>query len=233
MIKYHGTPITPKRVFEQIMPTRNALISYAHSGDLERALKICDNVIIDNGAFSFWTKGKKVEWNKYYEWIEKFEDKIEFYIIPDVIDGTEEENDKLILDYFERNLQKESRKGVPVFHIAESFDRLYKLLDYFDYICLGSSGEYGTLGTEKWHIRMNDIMRIVCDKRGVPKVKLHMLRCLDPRLFTKYPFYSGDSTNLARNHARDGSLNILKRIEPYNSPKNYKFKKYYTTRSLF
>ncbi len=80
---------------------------------------------------------------------------------------------------------------------------------------------------------MNEAMKIVCDNTGKPKVKIHMLRCLNPKIFTQYPFYSGDSTNLARNHSRDGWHQILSRIEKYNSPKNYKFKKYYETKCLF
>jgi len=226
MIKYHGTPITPMSVFEKAVTNKNVLISFAHSGDLNRALKLCNKICLDNGAFSFWTKGKKVDWNKYYEWVESNYERIEFFIIPDVIDGTEEENDKLI---------KECKlsKGIPVWHIAESMDRLKRLMKDFDYICFGSSGEFGELGTEKWHKRMNEAMKIVCDESGKPKVKVHMLRCLDAKLFTQYPFYSGDSTNLARNHARDGWHNILKRIEPYFSPESYKFKTYYETGSLF
>ena len=68
-------------------------------------------------------------------------------------------------------------------------------------------------------------MRIICNSDGIPQTKIHMLRCLNPKVFTKYPFYSGDSTNLARNHSRDGWQQILERIEKYNSPSFYKFRK--------
>ena len=225
MIKYHGTPITPKEIFYKSMPKRNALISFAHSNDADKAFANCNKVCLDNGAFSFWTKNKEVNWNDYYKWVEKYE-KREFHIIPDVIDGTEKENDLLL----ESN---ELKKGIPVWHVAESLTRLKKLMDKYEYIAFGSSGEYTELGTEKWHRRMNEAMKIVCNKEGKPIVKIHMLRCLNPKIFTKYPFYSGDSTNLARNHARDGWQQILERIEKYNSPSFYKFKKYYETQSLF
>jgi len=233
MIKYHGTPITPERVFNEVMPNRNALVSYAHPHDLKKALKQCNKVCLDNGAFSFWTKGKSVDWNNYYSWVFDVYSYIDFFIIPDVIDGSEEDNDNLIADYLRRVVDVDNRKGVPVWHVAESFDRLFRLMDSFDYICIGSSGEYSTLGTKTWHKRMNDVMRIVCDSDGIPKVKVHMLRCLDPRIFTMYPFYSGDSTNLARNHSRDGAWQIVNRIEKYDSPAKYTFRRYYETRSLF
>ena len=80
---------------------------------------------------------------------------------------------------------------------------------------------------------MNDVMKVVCDKEGYPKLKIHMLRCLNPKIFTLYPFYSGDSTGLAQNHSRDGWRQITTRIEKYNSPKRYTFKKYYEEKSLF
>lgn len=225
MIKYHGTPITPKEIFYKSMPNRNALISFAHPNDIDKAFANCNKVCLDNGAFSFWTKNKQVNWEDYYRWVEKYQ-KREFHIIPDVIDGTEKEND-LLLD------SNELTKGIPVWHVAETLERLKRLMERYDYIAFGSSGELSELGTYEWHKKMNEAMKIVCDEDGKPKIKIHMLRCLNPKIFTKYPFYSGDSTNLARNHARDGWKQILERIEKYNSPMYYKFKKYYETKSLF
>ena len=80
---------------------------------------------------------------------------------------------------------------------------------------------------------MNEVMKKVCDKDGYPKVKIHMLRCLNPDIFLLYPFYSGDSTGLAQNHSRDGWRKIVANIEKYNSPEKYTFRKYYETGSLF
>ena len=217
MIKYYGTPITPAPIFMECMKSRNCLISYAHPQDLKRGLKICDKVIIDNGAYSLWQKGKKVNWDDYYKWVEKIIDKIEFFIIPDIIDGSEWENNKLVMSYFQTGLQK----GVPVWHTNESLERLKYLMIKFNYIAIGSSGEYRVLGTVKWHNKMNEAMGVLCDDEGYPLVKIHMLRCLNHRIFTKYPFYSGDSSSLGRNHKRDGWKNIVDRVEKYNSPKRY------------
>lgn len=224
MIKYHGTPITPKEIFYKAMPNKNALISFAHPHDIDKAFANCSKVCLDNGAYSFWTKNKQVNWNDYYKWVEQYE-KREFHIIPDVIDGTERENDLLL----ETN---ELKKGIPVWHIAESLERLKRLCNKYEYVALGSSGEYQELGTIKWHERMNEAMRIICNTDGIPQTKIHMLRCLNPKIFTKYPFYSGDSTNLARNHSRDGWQQILERIEKYNSPTFYKFKSIHIQQSI-
>lgn len=226
MIKFYGTPLSPIKIFEEALTGKNVLIPFPRRDDFNRAVKLCNKIMIDNGAFTFWTKKKAINWDDYYIWVDTVMDQIDYFIIPDVIDGTEEENDQLIANYFKRNFNNRSainkQKAIPVWHVAESTDRLERLMDTFDYIAFGSSGEYQTLGTKEWHKRMDEVMGIVCDKRGRPKVKIHMLRCLNPKIFTKYPFYSGDSTNLARNHKRDGWQNIINRNHYQRSPRRYK-----------
>lgn len=239
MIKYHGTPLTPIVVFKSALKNRNCLIPFVRKDNFELAKGICNKIMIDNGAFSFWTKGIKIDWNDYYKWIYEIYDDIEYFVIPDVIDGTEEENNKLIIDFI--NIHKGLlEKAIPVWHVAESLERLESLMLDFDYIAFGSSGDYSRLGTDKWHKRMDEIMQIVCNNDGTPKVKIHMLRCLNPKIFINYPFYSGDSTNLARNHSRynsiqadktnnvkcsyDGWKIIINRLKNKNSPNTYTWK---------
>ena len=217
MIKYHGTPCSPMKVFYEAFTNKKVLIPYPRPDDLKRALEVCDSIILDNGAFSIWKKGIEVDWNKFYLWVETVVDKIDFFFIPDVIDGTEEENNHLIADYFLRG----KTKGVPIWHVNESLERLDNLMNSFDYIAIGSAGEYSQLNTPKWNSKMHEAMTVICDNKGFPKVKIHMLRCLDSRIFTKYPFYSGDSTNVAMNHNRKGWKPIMERIEKHNSPLSY------------
>lgn len=245
MIKYYGTPLTPNRVFDEVFENgRNCLIPFPNPQNLNRAKGMCNKIIIDNGAFTLWRKGGEIDWNKYYNWLKDHIYKIEFFFIPDVIDGTEEENDELIYDFLCRYhyyddviqtkiMKQMIRKGVPIWHVNESIERLEKLMKSFHYIAIGSAGEFSQLGTHKWHKRMDEAMRVICDEEGYPKVKVHMLRCLDPKIFTRYPFESGDSTSLAQNHSRDGWRQITERIEKYNSPLFYMFRNYYETKSLF
>jgi len=245
MLKYYGTPITSKdnRVFKEMFTgERSCLIPFSDFRNIEIAKELSNNIIIDNGAFTTWGKEKrgdihkvcwKTHWDKYYTFVDKHIEDIEMFFIPDVIDGTEEENDELIAKYFIRYIAEEKRKGVPIWHINESLERLERLVDNFDYIAFGSVGEYAQLGTPKWENKMDKAMRKVCDKEGCPKVKIHMLRCLDPKIFTRYPFYSGDSTSLAQNHSKKGWKNIAQGVEKYSSPKRYDFRDYYETTCLF
>lgn len=235
MIKYYGTPLSPIKIFNEAMEGRNCLIPFPNPQDFKRAVKLCDKVILDNGAFTTWGRVKKGKieninwdehWGKYYLWVEENISFIEFFFIPDVIDGTEEENDDLLQEFidkykYEKDGMKIINKGVPIWHINESLERLDRLVKGYEYIAIGSAGEYATLGTFRWHRRMNEAMGVICSKDGTPKVKVHMLRCLNPKIFMMYPFYSGDSTGLAQNHSRDGWENVVNRIEPFNSPKKY------------
>ena len=220
MIKYHGTPCSPMKIFYEAFTDKNVLIPYPRPDDMQRALQVCNKIIIDNGAFSVWRKGIVVDWADFYTWVKKFIDRIEFFLIPDVINGTEKENNDL-LERYKANRAALKSKGVPIWHVNESLERLDYLSSRYEYIAFGSAGQYANLGTLAWHSKMNEAMRVVCDNQGLPKVKIHMLRCLDPKLFTQYPFFSGDSTNVAVNHHRTGWENIMNRIEAADSPYKY------------
>lgn len=233
MLKYHGTPLTPNDVFDEVMPTRNCLIPFPRPQNIKRAKEKCEKIIIDNGAFTIWNKGGVIDWGKFYNFVEKHINDIEMFFIPDVIDGTEEENDALIVQYLMRYIGDHERKCVPIWHLNESLERLERLVDTFDYIAIGSAGEYRKIGTPKWFKKMDAAMRVICCEDGYPKVKVHMLRCLNPDIFIHFPFYSGDSTTLAQNHQRDGWQTIVNRIEKYDSPDRYQFKHFHDQRALF
>ena len=42
-------------------------------------------------------------------------------------------------------------------------------------------------------------MDVICDRDGRPVCKIHGLRMLNTGIFTRFPFASADSTNIARN----------------------------------
>ena len=115
-------------------------------------------------------------------------------VMPDVIDGTEEQNDALLEEW---TLPKHI--GVPVYHMHESMERLERLIDNYDYICLGSSGEYSQPNSKIWWSRMHEIMNVAADDNGKAKVRMHGLRMLNPKVFTRLPLKSADSTNAERN----------------------------------
>lgn len=199
MIHYHGTPITPRaRLLE--LAGRSFCVSYAAPNDVACCHEIGQTVMLDNGAFSFWRQAKATDWQGYYRWAEPWLDHwTTWAVIPDVIDGSEPENDALIIEW------PFGTRGAPVWHLHESLDRLARLTFEWPLVCLGSSGGYAQPGSPSWHRRMVEAMGVACDERGRPRTRLHMLRGL---AFGggEYPFYSADSTNIARNHAGAASV---------------------------
>jgi hypothetical protein len=171
-------------------------VSYAAPAQVATCHQIGQSVMLDNGAFSFWRLGKATDWGAYMDWAEPWlEYATTWAVIPDVIDGSEEDNDRLIAKWFQRRLPK----GAPVWHMHEPLDRLRRLCHGYERVCLGSSGMYAVVGSDSWHRRMEAAMNAICGS-GIPPTWLHMLRGMN-LAGSHYPFASVDSTNVARNHA--------------------------------
>lgn len=196
MIHYHGLPMTPNEVAASVMKGKHAFVSHKHPGQLQLAFELCQSVALDNGAFSHWLAGKPVsDWSEFYAWIDflKHMPNLDFVVIPDVIDGDEIQNDDLIAEWpFGKHL------GAPVWHMHESIERFYDLCHQWPRVCIGSSGAYAKVNTKEWWARIGLALDEVC-VRGQPPCKLHGLRMLNPKVFSRLPLASADSTNVARN----------------------------------
>lgn len=197
VIHYHGLPITPASAAAKAISGGHAFVSFRHPEQLTLAAEAAQSFAVDNGAFSAWTAGEAVtDWSGYYAWVDGLArcPPFDFAVIPDVIDGSEAENDALLDEWpFPRWL------GAPVWHLHESTSRLAKLVASWPRVCLGSSGRFAAVGTASWWGRMAEAMDAACDAMGRPLARLHGLRMLDPSVFTRLPLSSADSTNIARN----------------------------------
>ena len=236
MIHYHGLPITPNTVAVNAVSAGHAFVSFAHSTQLNIAVEICQSFAIDNGAFSAWKAGNPVvDWRPFYLWADHCRrfPACDFAVIPDVIDGDEDANDKLLADW-----PLPAWFGAPVWHMHESLERLHRLASAYHRVCIGSSNQYATVGNQIWWHRIEQAMQVVCDKDGRPSCKLHGLRMLNPKVFTRIPFASADSTNIGRNVgidknwskgnyqplSREVRASVMRsRIETYNSPATFSF----------
>lgn len=195
MIHYHGTPVTPReRLYE--LAGRHFCVSFANPRDVKVCHEIGQSVMLDNGAFTFWRTGRATDWDGFYDWAEPWLDyPTTWAVIPDVIDGDEEANDRLLVQWFQRRLPK----GAPVWHMHESLERLKRLTNGYERVCFGSSGEYAQLGTDRWHRRISQAFDAIADGDGrVPWI--HMLRGM-AQTGGPYPFASVDSASAARNSA--------------------------------
>ncbi len=212
MIHYHGTPIGGSREqAARFLVGRHALVSFFRPDDLPIVMDVCQSFVLDNGAFSHWKSGKgDINFNKYTDWVSTVfrHPNFDWALIPDKIDGDEDQNSKLVLDWVRLGMKA---KGVPIWHLHESLDYLDYLINNFEWVAFGSSGSYSQPNTKKWWDRMAEAMSIACDDKGRPKAKLHGLRMLDPDIFTRLPFSSADSTNAAVN---SGSLSRFGMYKP-------------------
>ena len=195
-LHYHGTPITPLAALAELGGCCFC-VSFARPEQIERAHQLGQSVMLDNGAFSFWRLGTPADWPGYYVWAERWlEHPTTWAVIPDVIDGSEEDNDRLLVEWFARRMPM--AKAAPVWHMHEPLDRLRRLVAGYPKVCIGSSGQYATLATPAWHRRMERAMNVAC-RHETPW--LHMLRGM-AMSGSQYPFASVDSTDIARNHNR-------------------------------
>lgn len=231
MLHYHGTPVGGSRQdAARFLMGRHALVSFYRPDDIDVVLECCQSFILDNGAFSKWNSGGgDVDVPSYGLFVKKYfrHPSFDWCLIPDKIDGTESHNRALVESWLS---SVPKVKGVPVWHLHESLEWLEWLVDRFEWVALGSSGQWSSPGSADWWHRMSEVMAVVCDAQGRPRCKLHGLRMLDPEIFTRLPLSSADSTNAAVN---SGSLNrfgiykpptaaqraaiIADRIEVYNS----------------
>jgi hypothetical protein len=196
VIHYHGTPITPDAVAMKVLRARHALVSHRHARQIALVAAICQSFCLDNGAFSAWNAGAPiVDWSAFYAWCALWlhHPGCDFALIPDVIDGTVHDNDRLIAEW------PHGHKGVPVWHMHEPLDRLDQLSRQWPRIALGSSGDFASVGSASWWIRISEAVQTLEEPGGYPRCKLHGLRMLNPRVFQRLPLASADSTNIARN----------------------------------
>ncbi|HBO4588837.1 hypothetical protein ACM72P_30560 [Pseudomonas aeruginosa] len=196
MIHYHGTPIGGTRQdAARFLAGRHALVPFPRQDDIAIVAEVCQSFCFDNGAFSVWKKGGTLDIEGYLRWVDDWRRHpgFDWALIPDVIDGDEADNDRLLEQW------PEQLPGVPVWHLHESLERLQRLASVWRTVALGSSGQWATPGTAPWWKRISAAMNSICDAYGRPTCRLHGLRMLDPKIFGRLPFASADSTNAAVN----------------------------------
>lgn len=214
MIHYHGTPITPRHKLLE-MQGRHFCVSFADPRDLETVLKIGQSVMMDNGAFTAYTKGKLMDKAGYCAWCEEYLVAPNWAVIPDVIGGSEDQQKECLKEWaFPAFL------SAPVWHMNLSIDYLLYLSDQFPRVCIGSSGEFWQIGTRKWEQRMDQAFEALSRRRFLPWV--HGMRML-AQSEKRWPLASADSSNVARHHneLRISPEIMAQRIDAAQTPRKY------------
>ncbi len=197
MIPYHGLPITPHEIALRIAKDRHLLVSMSHRTQLF-AVEAARSFCVDNGAFSAWRQGEPItDWEPYYDFVGECRrnPKFDFAFIPDVIGGTREQNYDLIAQWRHRGL---TEYGCPVWHPHEPASWLLELSRMFVRVAIGGSDHYPQVGSDLWWARITEVMNDVCPD-GVPPARFHGLRMLNPKVYSRLPLASADSSSIGRN----------------------------------
>lgn len=245
MLCYHGTPLGGKSCERpRFFRNRHALVSFLRQDDLEVVAECCRSFVFDNGAYSAWRSGKPItDWRPYYEWCRDWirHPGLDWLAMPDVIGGTELENDLAIADFInwkgwqgsplEIRRWHISDRCVPVWHMHESIDRLRRLCTGWSRVAFGSSGDFEDVGSVLWTERIHEAFEAICVD-SQPVSRIHGMRMMDPAVFHRFPFSSVDSTNVGQNASREAERHkvstelareiIAGRIECHNSSQLYK-----------
>jgi hypothetical protein len=193
-LHYHGTPITPNEVLYSLAG-RCFCVSHAHPQQVDLCHRIGQSVMLDNGAFSAWKSGRETDWPAFYAWCDRWlEYPTTWCVIPDVVDGGSQLQDALLREW------PHGQRGAPVWHMDEPLDRLLRLTDEWQRVCIGSTAEYAVVLSEAWQARMAECWNeLSARRRHTPWI--HMLRGMQCA-GSIYPFASVDSTDIGQNHNR-------------------------------
>lgn len=144
-------------------------------------------LFLDSGAFSAFSQGVEIKIKDYIAFIKEHLEHLEVYANLDVIGDAEAtlQNQKI--------MEKAGLKPLPCFHYGEPIKYLKHYLDNYDYLALGGMVPISTADLRVW--LDNLFHEHICDKSGMPRVKIHGFGLTSFPLMKRYPWYSVDSTS--------------------------------------
>jgi hypothetical protein len=198
----------------ETMGGKHFCVSYARPDDLKRCLRIGQSLMLDNGAFSAKTRGLPFDRDGFYAWVEPLLVHPHWGVVPDVIDGSEDEQRQMVKSW---PFRKEM--GIPVWHLGLSISYLMELCDAWGRVCFGSAGEFWKIGTSKWCHRMDEAFNALVNTYGKQIPWVHGMRMLG-QASGPWPLASADSTNVALHHAEhlECAGCMARRIDSTNPP---------------
>lgn len=214
-IHYHGLPLTPE-VMLLDLAGRHVCISFATKRDaqVQTCLRLMQSIMFDNGAFTIHQQGGALDVDAYYAWLQPLLKPPHWAVIPDVIDGTVEQQRAMVQTWPFSKL-----RGAPVWHLGLPISYLLELAREWPRICLGSSQQYWNVGSTLWKARMHEAFAALADAGLEPEI--HGLRMMDQA--GKWPLASVDSVNVSRNYKdrEDMPGRMADRLDRVNAPLNF------------
>ena len=143
-------------------------------------------------TFEFLDSDKYLEYKKeYIDFLLKNQQYFDVYVNLDIINNAQATWDN------PQEMESYGLKPIPVFHFGSDMKWLYMYLEKgYKYIAMG-----GFIPNPVAVLQpiLDDLWsNILCDKDGIPKVKVHGFAVTSARLVTRYPWWSVDSTSWAK-----------------------------------
>jgi len=161
------------------------------------------DIFLDSGAYSAHTKGITIDIQEYIKFIKENKEHLTVYANLDVIGDADATlaNQKI--------MEEAGLHPMPTFHAGEDIKHLESYLDQkYDYIALG--GMVGATSNKLLPF-LDSCFKVICDKKGMPRTKIHGFGMTSFRLLRRYPWYSVDSTSWIMT-SRMGSILIPPKI---------------------
>lgn len=150
-------------------------------------------VFLDSGAFSAFTKGVTVSIDDYVAFIKDNEDIIVRdgnALCASVLDAIGDCNATYANQIA---MQQRGVTPLPCFHYGEPEEALEYYLTHYEYITLGGMVPISSPQLKLWLDRIWD--KIITDKDGKPRCKVHGFGLTTLSLMERYPWYSVDSSS--------------------------------------
>lgn len=155
--------------------------------NLDKTMKDKPNVFLDSGAFSAWSKSVEIEIQEYIAFIKKYKKYIDNYAVLDVIGNAEATLTN------QKTMESAGLNPIPCYHYGEDKKYLEYYLKNYDYIALGGMVPISSKDLIPWLDEL--FSNYICDKDGMPTVKIHGFGLTALKLMLRYPWYSVDSTS--------------------------------------
>ncbi len=147
--------------------------------------KVC--LFLDSGAFSAYSQGAEIKIEDYIQFIKDHLPYLEQYANLDVIGDPKATRKNQAI------MEKAGLHPIPCFHYGEPLEYLREYLQNYDYIALGGMVPISTPDLKVW---LDDLFEnYICDRKGMPRVKVHGFGLTSFPLMKRYPWYSVDSTS--------------------------------------
>lgn len=198
---------------------------YIHKGryvELMRADKV--KVFLDSGAFSSFSLGVDVSIEAYAEFVKGHQDIIEMASVLDAI------GDPVGTYNNQNTLERLGAEVLPCFHYGEPLDLCEYYVNNYPYITIGGMVPIPNRKLEGWLDEIWD--KVLTDKDGLARIKVHGFGLTARDLMLKYPWYSVDSSSWVQVGA-NGGIVLPEFPQPIaisdRSPKRKDFMGHYAT----